>query len=240
MTARIGDDGRLLPNMGVVVGLPYSRLVMPEWAVALARQSWPTNVNICYAPIPCENRKTGWSGPTRDEARSLIVQGAIDLHAPYIWFVDDDVEVTFDACRQLLKSIKEADDDVMAVGGIYPSKQDPPEPIVYEVNGHGAFWRWKKNTVFECSLVGTGCMLIKTEVFKHIEKPWFKDIDTPTLQITDDAWFCGKLQRAGFRILANAHVLCTHWDAETRTPYRLAEDSYPMRAETTLVAEAAV
>jgi hypothetical protein len=225
MTVR---DGQVLPNMGVVVGLPCSRLVTPEWAVALATQAWPTNTNVCYVPIRCENKKTGSKGPTRDQAREMIVRGAIELNAPYIWFIDDDVEVPYGACRQLLKTLAEAEDDVMAVGGIYPAKRHPFEPILYKTNGHGPHRRWKKDTIFEVSLIGTGCMMIKTEAFKRIDAPWFKDVDTDTLQITDDGWFAGKLEIAGLKILADAHVLCTHWDYETQTAYRVPDDSYPM------------
>lgn len=201
-------------------------MVTPEWAVALATQAWPTNTNVCYVLVRCENKKTGSKGPRRDEARERIVQGALDLKAPYVWFIDDDVEVPFGACRQLMKTLSEAPDDVMAVAGIYPAKRLPIEPIVYKTNGHGPFTRWKKDTIFECSLIGTGCMLIKTEAFGKIDKPWFKDVDTDTLQITDDGWFCGKLELAGLKVLADAHVLCTHWDGEI--PYRFTEDTYPM------------
>lgn len=208
-----------MPQMGVVVGLPCHGPVMPEWGVALATQCWPTNTNVCYVPI---------RNVPRDKAREMIVEGAQQLKSEYIWMVDSDVEVPYGACRQLMKTMKEAPDDVMIVGGIYSSKQLPSEPIVYRKNGIGPFWRWKRDTIFDCSLIGTGCMLIKTELFSKIEKPWFKDVDEPTIKITDDGWFCAKVQQAGFKILADAHVLCVHWDSRTETPYHLAEDSYPM------------
>ena len=219
------QDGKVMPNMGVVVGLPCSRLVMPEWAVALAVQAWPINTNVCYIPIHCENKKTGSKGPRRDQARELIVESAIELNAPFVWFVDDDVEVPVGACRQLLRTLVSAPSEVMAVGGIYPAKRNPIEPIVYRGNGAGPFYGWEKDEIFPVTLIGTGCMMIKTEVAKHLEKPWFRDVDTEMLQITDDAWFCGQLEAKGFKVLADGHVLCTHWDMETKTPYRI-EDSF--------------
>jgi len=209
------------PQMGVVVGIPTSRPVTPEWAVGLATQNFPTNTNVCYAPI---------RGLPVDEARELIVKGAQDLKCPIIWMIDDDVEVPLGTCRQLLQTIRQAADDVMVVAGIYPSRgNDNPEPIVYQQNGHGAFWKWKKNTIFEVTgTIGTGCMMIKTELFNHIEKPWFKTIDSEHGKITDDVWFCEKVVKAGFKILADAHVICTHWDNATMKPYNMPEDSYPM------------
>lgn len=225
-------DGKILPNMGVVVGIRSSRQVMPEWAVALATQAWPINTNVCYVPIHCENKKTGSKGPTRDQAAELIIESAKQMNAPYVWFVDDDVEVPYGACRQLLNTLKSAPDDVMAVAGIYPAKRLPIEPVVYKVNGHGPFWKWKKDSIFECALVGMGCMMVKTEAFDRIgEKPWFKDVDTDSIQLTDDGYFAGKLELAGLKMLADAHVLCTHWDNESQTPYRFPEDCYPMLPE---------
>ncbi len=224
----ITTSGQLAPNMGVVVGIRASRQVMPEWAIAMATQAWPINTNVCYVPIRCDNPKTGSKGPKRDQAAEIIVEGAQNLKAPYIWFIDDDVEVPYGTCRQLLQTLKEAPEDVMAVAGIYPAKRLPIEPVVYKTNGHGPFVKWKKDSIFPVSLVGMGCMMVKTEAFSKIEKPWFKDLDTDTLQMTDDGWFCGKLELAGLKVLADAHVLCTHWDNATETPYRFAEDSYPM------------
>jgi len=212
-------------QLGVVVGLPCSRNVMPEWAVALASQNWPTNTNVCYVPV----RSTPEQPIPIDAAREYIAEGALKLGAPYIWFLDDDVEVPYMACRQLMATLKQAADDVMIVGGIYPARQYPTEPIVYRGTGAGPFWRWKKNTIFECDLIGTGCMLIKTEVFKHLEKPWFKTIDTDNAKITDDAWFCDKVREKGFKILADAHVICKHWDNQAQKAFELPKDSYPFQ-----------
>jgi len=214
------DPMTILPTMGVVVGIPCSRPVMPEWAIALATQQWPINTNICYVPI---------RGKKVDAAREYIVKGARELKSPYVLMVDDDVEVPIGAFRQLLQTMKQADDDVMVVAGIYPSRSNPPEPIVYQQNGHGAFWKWKRNSIFEVkSCIGTGCMFIKMEVFDHISEPWFKTVDEEDRQITDDAWFCDKVIDAGFKILADAHVICAHWDMATQRRFELPDDSYPM------------
>jgi len=219
------STGKLLPKMGVVVGLPCSRLVMPEWAVALATQAWPINTNVCYVPIHCENKKTGFQGIPRDKARNLVVESAQKMGAPYVLFIDDDTEIPYGTCRQLMRTITQAPEDVVAVAGIYPAKRLPIEPIVYKENGAGPYYHWDKGEIFQVKLIGTGCMLIKTSVFDHLEKPWFKDVDTDMLQITDDAWFCGQLETKGFKVLADANVLCTHWDMDTMTPYRF-EDSF--------------
>jgi hypothetical protein len=75
-------------------------------------------------------------------------------------------------------------------GGIYYSKQDVPQPVVFEDNGSGAFHDWEPGSVFEVpGFIGTGCLLIKTEVFDKIEPPWFQTVNYPD-KVTDDAFFC--------------------------------------------------
>lgn len=215
------------PKLTVVVGIPCSRPVVPEWAVALACQNWPLNTNVGYIPLrhPDRNQNIPIA-----EARTLIAQAAIDIGAPYLFFIDDDVEMPIGGARQLLQTMQQADEKVMIVGGIYPNRNVvPTEPVLFQEWGGGTFWKWKKNTIFEVkAVIGTGCMMIRTEVFKHIEKPWFNTIDTPQEGITDDSWFCDRVTSAGFKMLADAHVICTHWDSASQMPYRLAPDSYPM------------
>ena len=221
-------NGQLIPKVGVVVGIRFSRLVTPEWAIGLATQNFGMGVNVAYAPVHCSNPKTGSQGLPRDVAAEYIVQSAIDNDVPYIMFIDDDVELPFGTCRHLMQTLASSDDDVMVAGGIYVTKQSPCEPVVFKDISLGVFWRWKKNSIFPCELLGLGCSLWKTEVFKKISKPWFRDVDTPTLCCTDDAFFFAKMKLAGFRALADAHVLPIHWDYDSGKGYQLPADSYPM------------
>jgi hypothetical protein len=51
---------------------------------------------------------------------------------------------------------------------------------------------------------------------------------------TDDLYFCDKVIAAGHRILADANILCVHWDCDVdpAKPYYLPLDSYPMKGAT--------
>jgi hypothetical protein len=155
------------------------------------------------------------------EARCLIAKHALDLGAKYLFFLDDDTAPPYDAVRRLVFALEQAGDDFMVAGGIYANKHSyPTEPMVFKADGDGPFWRWKYGEVFECASIGTGCMLIKTEVFKHLPEPWFKTVsECPTdqgevhkVEITDDLYFCKKVRDAGFRLLADGGVLPIHWD----------------------------
>ena len=208
------------PKMGLAVGIASGRKMAPiDWCISLCLQNWPSNMNVAYVPM---------RGLPVDKAREAIAKATCDLGAPYLLFLDDDTEIPMQGARHLIETMQQADPDVMVVGGIYPSRRANPEPIVYKGNGAGPFWRWKKDTIFECTGIGTGCMLIRTEVFKHLPEPWFKTVDTEHGAITDDLWFCDLVTQAGFKILADAFVICKHWDVATEICYEFPDDCYPM------------
>lgn len=218
-------------SLGLVVGLPTrGKKVAFEWALCMAGQNYPLNCNRWVTP--CKGKPIA-------EARTKIVNFARSQKAKYIWFLDDDVAPPFHACRKLMYDLEQADDDVMIAGGIYPSKEELPAPMVFRGNGVGPFWKWKKGELFECSGIGTGCMLIKTEVFDRIDEPWFETVDEMpngklvSNSVTDDLWFCQKVTDAGFKILADGGIICVHWnyDTDPPTPYYLSEDTWPMREE---------
>jgi hypothetical protein len=227
---------------GLVIGLPVrSReigtvkgLIQPEVAFSWSQLQFPMNTVVAWAPV---------RGFPRDQARNSIAEDTVRLGAPYLFFLDDDVQAPAHAPRCLIDTMKQAPGDVMVVGGVYTGKMEPTEPMVYVGgNGLGAHWKWKAGDIFDCHSIATGCMLIKTEVFKHIEKPWFRDAEGETegwtlpnkaegagMNMTDDLWFCEKVKAAGFKILCDSRVLCGHWDVANDKCYELGRDSYPMR-----------
>jgi hypothetical protein len=229
--------------IGMTVGLTFGRRsgegqypsakpVPAEWAVSMLAQVYPLNVNVC---------KFTTCGEEVGEARNHIVEEALKMRSKYLWFVDADTAPPKEAARVLMYLLEQSPDDVMVAGGIYCAKMNPTEPVVYRGHGSGAFWKWKVGEVFECTGIGTGCMMIKTEVFKHLEQPYFKTVHeipenmklangaaVDSIQTTDDLYFCDKVTAAGFKIMAHGGVQCIHWDIETGTPYMLPQDSYPV------------
>ena len=237
-------------NKFLAIGVPLvGRPVAPEWALAFRGLHWPLNYNV--AIVPTKGMEVG-------EARNTIAKHAIDFGAKYLFFLDDDVAPPQHAIRHLMYALQNCDDPekTMVAAGIYVGKWNPPEPFVFMDNGEGAYWRWKRGQVFECHMIGTGCMLINTEVFKHIPEPWFKTVDSwdenvpwktegaPVcggVQVTDDLYFCNKVREAGFKILADGDVLPIHWDYKPvigktgmvtdwqAFPWVLPEGCYPLR-----------
>lgn len=199
-------------RIGLVLGLPFcGRPVSPEWALALSSLNYPANMNLSISAL---------KGIEVGEARCRIARHALELNAKYLFFLDDDVAPPYFAVRRLIYALEQAPPEFMVAGGIYANKHShPAEPMVFQDDGMGPFWQWKAGESFECQGLGTGCMLIKTEVFRHLPEPWFETVnvcdeasDVRKIEMTDDLYFCKKVRDAGFKLIADGGVLCLHWD----------------------------
>ena len=221
-----------MANIGISIGLPFGgRLVHPKWAVALYTLDFP--MNTTKSIIMVENRPI-------EEARNLIVETALEQGSRYILFIDDDVLLPRFAV-QALGSLLDygADDKVMVSTGIYCTKSYIPTPLIFKNEVLGPYLDWDINQVFEVDDCGAGCMMINTEVFKHLERPYFKfheeykDFNGEPLLtgISEDRYFCRKVKEAGFKIKAHGSVICPHYDEKQNKFYTLPEDSPPFKRE---------
>jgi hypothetical protein len=197
--------------------------------VAMGMQAAPTHFSLGYTAI---------KGFPVELAREKAADVALEIKAKYLWFVDDDTIPPPNALRRLVY-ILENYPEIAVCGGIYVTKSDPTQPVVFRGSGLGSFWRWKAGDVFEVTSMGAGCMLIRTSVFKELEKPWFSfvqkvsyDSAVPGQLTSEDVGFCNAVREKGYRVFAHGGVLCDHFDATTGVTYVLPADSYPMRPET--------
>lgn len=224
---------------GMFIGIPSSgRTVDIRWAFNL-------HTVALNAPVGSFTTMMMEIGPDRAGNREKLAESAIEAGARYLFFLDDDTVAPNFAIKYLSYEI-EKHPNIMVAGGIYCTKEVPARPLVFKTFGDGAFWNWKAGEVFDCEGLGTGCMMIKTEVFKHLPKPWFfEPHETPENEFreiggqqipvshsggTEDLYFCRKVIDAGYRIVAHGGVLCAHI-GQNGVIYTMPEDSYPMRNE---------
>lgn len=204
-------------SVHLLVGLPFcDRLVMPEWAVALRQLVVPMNSTFGFVPI---------RGLPIDEARNLLAKTAIEHQSKYLFFIDDDTAPPQNALTRLIATL-DSKPEAMVAAGIYFSREKSPQPLVFKQEGGGPSWDWAYGEVFECSSIATGCMLVKTEIFKKLEEPWFKT--DPSQNLTDDIYFCRKVREAGFKIFADGGVIPIHWDANARKSYVMSQTDPPV------------
>ena len=120
--------------------------------------------------------------------RELIVIEAKKRECSHLLFVDSDMVFSFAVLERLLL----ADKDIVA--GLFHYKRSPKEAVC-KPN------KEIPDKLFKCDWVGTGCILIRMEVFEKIKRPWFF-FEPPNKEggIGEDIWFCRKAKEAGYNI----------------------------------------
>jgi hypothetical protein len=184
------------------------------------------------------------------EASNSMVEQAMEAGCEYILFIDDDTQPPPQTILMLMQVLENSEPEVMACGGIYCTKVNPPEPIVYLEHGQGAHWDWKMGDVFPCWALGKGCLMIRMEIFKLMPKPWFawprtreevekfSDLfpdmlatNSQIFDVSDDIFFFTRLRQMGFKVLAHGGVLPIHWSADNK-PYWLPQGIGPTKGVT--------
>jgi methyltransferase family protein len=148
-------------------------------------------------------------GQSPAKNRNMMIQGALDNDCTHVLFLDDDMIFKPD----ILKKLIEHDKDV--VTGLYPMRNFPHYPVAFDkrfANGFNRHVHLKPevNGLVEITNCGFGCVLIKTEVFKALKKPWVTLGELEADGWCDDIAFFNKVADAGFKMYCDTSVIVDH------------------------------
>lgn len=233
---------------GVAVVIPNDgRRTSIEWSMALALLAYPVGMNHTFIVGHASKEMKDAAAhegkaSTRDKQREMIAEKVDQMGAEYMMCLDDDTIPPPSAITDLFYVMMQHPKAAI-VGGIYCTKEQIPQPLVWKEIGGGPYWDWTVGDVFPCAGLGTGCMLIRMSVLKNIPKPWFLDTsDSDVSRVddfngvpirvhgssgTDDLWFCQKVLDAGYEIWAHGGIIPVHEDQDGNY-YMLPKDSGPM------------
>lgn len=155
-------------------------------------------------------------GYTTAENRNYLAVQALKHECEYLLMVDDDMTFPAHTLETLLAH------DKMVVGVASNSRTLPLSTTVSQMDESGKYVHpdtlpeWERGLPkepFKAYGVGGGVILIKTEIFKIIDRPWFKFVcDETTGQITtgEDQWFCDQVKRKGYEIWCDPTIEIGH------------------------------
>jgi glycosyltransferase involved in cell wall biosynthesis len=184
------SDGNPIPTRPLVaIGLPTFDDVKADFALSLAMMVAATrNVQFAF-----NHSKATWVA----HARNLIVEGAIEIGAEWLLFLDSDM--TFP--RETLARLMSWNKDIVC--GSYVKKKPPYSVVGSLLAKPGDNVNKPKevaaNGLYEMEGVGLGVCLIKMSVFKSLPKPWFHYEYTPGSNNMS-----GEDRRAGYKIHLDA------------------------------------
>jgi hypothetical protein len=138
----------------------------------------------------------------------------------YVLTLEEDNIPPPDGLLKLYENI----DNYAAVGGLYWTKGEGGQPMIYgDPNDPELNFRPQPpvKDIQECNGLGMGFTLFKLELFKdpRIEKPWFKtcnewDPQRGVKVYTQDLYFFEKIKKLGYRVACDTRVRVGHYDAE--------------------------
>lgn len=160
-------------------------------------------------------------GQSPAQNRNAIAKAAIANDCTHVLFLDDDMTFERDALTRLLVH---ADKDV--VSALYLLRTYPHYPAAFDAGPFGngeckfMFLTPEVTGLKEVVNVGFGFCLIKTDVFKAMEKPWVRLGEINKDEWCDDVGFFNRVRKAGFRIYCDTDIRCGHFLNMTLMPMK--------------------
>lgn len=150
------------------------------------------------------------------QARDDIVQRALQWNADYIFFFDDDMIFARDAFLRLWRHQKPF------VGALAFTARPPIAPVLWKFKRSwvpeerveridmDCFWDYPQDQLVKVDAIGTGVVLISTDVFKRIPNPWFNG----SLAAGEDVHLCVKCGQMGIPVYCDTSVKTMHMPNE--------------------------
>jgi len=170
---------------------------------------------------------TGWSIPGSFRICVHVVDGrsvaaaytagvrfALKQNADFVLCVEDD-HIISEGSFERLWNCYETEGPQAIVGGWYPQKKSPRTGAAIVLkNGRREYLEadGRRHDVYG---ITQGFTLIPSRVFREIPEPWFVTTDS----LTQDAFFSQLAREAGYRLVVDTSVRCSHRDRENGRIY---------------------
>lgn len=149
--------------------------------------------------------------------RNSIAKEAIQRNDDYLLFIDSDMVFDGDFLLDLLKRKRDI------VSGLCVSRRPPYRPVAKVLHPDGRYF--PRNGLDEgrffsdLDAVGTAFVLIKTDVFRKIEPPWFAMPPYMGGIMGEDVYFCKKAKEVGYDVCVDTSIIVGHVGEHAFTIY---------------------
>lgn len=128
------------------------------------------------------------------DSRNKLALLALEVEATHLLFIDSDMTFPRDTALRLLKHPV----DIVAANCVTRSR---PANTTARIDGK-PYYPTSASGLKEVHFIGTGIMMIKTEVFKNLEMPYFmnKWSDEREQVVGEDWYFIEKAREKGFKV----------------------------------------
>jgi hypothetical protein len=138
-----------------------------------------------------------WCSSVIPMNRHMVVNQALNWGATHILFIDDDMSFDYEVIRMLIMSHKLDMVAANCVKRVYPTAF-----MTIGLDGEMVRTTDESSGLEEVNYTGNACILIRAEVFRGMEKPWFAFPYLPSEDHfeTEDYFFQRKARALGHKI----------------------------------------
>jgi len=143
------------------------------------------------------------SGTLIADQRCKLVELALRANADYVLFLDSDMRFPANLINKLLAHDKEI------VACNYAQRRLPVRTVAFKDWAALDFlYSLDRDGLEAVDAVGMGAMLIKADVFKRLQYPWFQIHYLPTAKMWagEDMFFCHLAQAAGIEVFVDHNL----------------------------------
>jgi hypothetical protein len=145
------------------------------------------------------------TGSLIPKQRQNLAEAAINSGATHIMWFDSDMMFPTNVIETLLSHKT----DIVACN--YSTRNHPFKGVAYTSIGDWNSWlgyNINGERLVDVEGVGMGCMLVKSNVYLNLNRPWFEISWNEQLNdhIGEDFYFCTKAREAGYSIKIDTHL----------------------------------
>lgn len=163
-------DTKKNPRNKILIGTPTLGLVRFEWAAARWGQIIPCNWSVGQLPVAVPAKTfveaCGVVNCLVADAQNVICQEVVDKDYEWLFLHEDDVVIPSNTYLWLNDFMR--NNNYPMVSGLYYTKSQPSEPVLYRGRGNGYYGSWKKGQKVFVDGVPTGCLLVSGELIKKV------------------------------------------------------------------------
>lgn len=190
-----------IPTPNVLIAIAVSGPVSYEWACNFAE---------IWANRPPGTGRLRLQPYVIDQARESGAKAALDGNFKWLFFLDTDVFPPPDVIQRLMAHSRPI------VSGFYARRHEPIYPLLLRKVrdnpiGFDLILEFAPGSLVEVDACPAGCMLVSTEVFRKVTRPWFYwTADRAVDGLSEDYFFTQKAQMFGYKTFVDTGLKCRH------------------------------
>ena len=144
-----------------------------------------------------------------DNANQIAAEGLNKLPDYYL-FLDQDSVVRPDLFDKLKAKLDKHKIDIVSADYIRKTGWNPVwTPAEYFTTWHEK-WKYKRGDLIEIVTTGAGALLVKGDVLRKIDPPWFKVESDNRAFIGEDSYFCRLCRKHGYKVYVATDITIGH------------------------------